>query len=165
MAAIEANRAEGHPCHFVCVEPYPRAFLSEATWPDYELIVEKVQDVDLTVFDDADIVFIDSSHVSKIGSDVNHEMFEILPRLKVGCLIHWHDIVIPTNYWKDWTEGGTQFWNESYLLHGFLMYNTSFKVLWASRWFKQTHPELLAAKFSYMIPEHRLTSFWVERAK
>ena len=165
MAALEINRSEGYPCSFICIEPYPRDFLSKARWPDYKLIVEKVQDVNLSIFDNADVVFIDSSHVSKIGSDVNHEMFEILPRLKPGCLIHWHDIVIPTNYWRDWTEGGTQFWNESYMLHAFLMYNSNFSVIWAARWFKQKHHELLAERFDYLMPEHRLTSFWIERLK
>lgn len=165
MAALAANRAEGHPCHFICIEPYPREFLRNADWPDYELVVKKVQNVPLTVFDDVDVVFIDSSHVSKLGSDVNHEMFEIVPRVKPGCLIHWHDIVIPTNYWRDWTESGTQFWNESYLLQAFLMFNSDFKVLWAARWFKMHHGDVLAARFPFLRPEHRLTSFWVEREK
>lgn len=163
MAAIERNRAEGHPCHFTCIEPYPRDFLRRADWPDYNLVVAKVQDVDLSLFDDTDILFIDSSHVSKIGSDVNHEMFEILPRMKRGSLIHWHDIVIPTNYWRDWTESGTQFWNESYLLHAFLMFNSEFRVLWAARWFKLEQPDRLAAALPFLKPAHRLTSFWVER--
>jgi hypothetical protein len=163
MAAIERNRADGYPCHFTCVEPYPRPFLRNAQWPDYTLLEAKVQEVDLSLFDDADILFIDSSHVAKLGSDVNHEMFEILPRLKPGCLIHWHDIVIPTNYWRDWTESGTQFWNESYLLHAFLMYNRAFRVIWAARWFKLEHPDLLSGTLGFVRPEHRLTSFWVER--
>lgn len=163
MAAIERNRGEGHPCHFTCIEPYPRPFLTGAQWPDYRLIIEKVQDVDLAVFDDTDILFIDSSHVSKIGSDVNHEMFEILPRMKPGSLIHWHDIVIPTNYWRDWTENGTQFWNESYLLHAFLMFNSEFRILWAARWFKLEHSDLLAETLPFLQHGHRLTSFWVER--
>lgn len=163
LAAIARNRDEGHPCHFTCIEPYPRAFLRQATWLDYTLIVQKVQDVDLAVFDDADILFIDSSHVSKIGSDVNHELFEILPRMKPGSLIHCHDIVIPTNYWRDWTEGGTQFWNESYLLHAFLMFNSEFRVLWAARWFKLEQGDRFAAVLPFLQPAHRLTSFWVQR--
>lgn len=165
MAALAANRSEGHPCHFLCVEPYPRGFLREADWPDYELIAEQVQDVPLSVFDGADVVFIDSSHVSKLGSDVNHEMFEIVPRVKPGGLIHWHDIVIPTNYWGDWTQSGTQFWNESYLLHAFLLFNSSFRVLWAARWFRMNHGDLLADRFGFLRPDHRLTSFWVERER
>lgn len=163
MAAIARNRDEGHPCHFTCIEPYPREFLRKADWPDYKLIVQKVQDVDVSIFDSTDILFIDSSHVSKIGSDVNHEMFEILPRMKPGSLIHWHDIVIPTNYWRDWTESGTHFWNESYLLDAFLMFNSEFRVIWAARWFNLEQPDRLAAVLPFLRPEHRLTSFWVQR--
>jgi hypothetical protein len=163
MRAVEANRAEGHPCIFICIEPYPREFLTEAAWPDYELVVKLVQDIPVSMFSDADIVFIDSSHVSKLGSDVNYEMLEIVPHTPVGCLIHWHDIVIPTNYWKDWTALSSQFWNESYMLHAFLLYNESFSVRWAARYMKRLHPEALHKRFPYLTEEHRLTSFWVER--
>lgn len=163
MAALERNRAEGHGCHFTCIEPYPRPFLKEARWPGFELVEAKVQDVPLHVFDGADILFIDSSHVSKVGSDVNHEIFELVPRMKPGSLIHWHDIVIPTNYWRDWTESGTQFWNESYLLHAFLMFNTEFRILWSARWLRLALPGHLEAAFPFLQPGHRLTSFWVER--
>ena len=165
MKAIERNRSEGHPCHFTCIEPYPRNFLTNATWPNYNLIVEKVQNVSLSVFADTDILFIDSSHVSKIGSDVNHEMFEILPRIKPGGLIHWHDIVIPTNYWRDWTESGTQFWNENYLVHAFLMFNSEYRVVWAARWFKLKHFDKILKHMSYVKQTDRLTSFWIERKK
>src|ERR1044071_2863778 len=45
-----------------------------------------------------DILFIDSSHISKIGSDVNMEFLEILPALKKGVLVHFHDIFLPRDY-------------------------------------------------------------------
>jgi hypothetical protein len=163
LRALAANRAEGHPGRLVCVEPYPRPMLGEIDSPDFELVEMLVQDVALSMFEGADIIFIDSSHVSKIGSDVNHEMFEIVPRAKTGCLIHWHDIVLPTNYWRDWTHSGGQFWNESYLLHAFLSFNSAFAVRWAARWMKLQHPERLTRFAPYLRPEHRLTSFWVER--
>src|SRR5690606_25994821 len=101
--------------------------------------------------------------VSRIGSDVNHEMFEIVPRLPLGCLVHWHDIVLPTNYWRDWTEGGTQFWNESYLLHAFLMFNDRFRVRWAARYMQLLHGDRLKARLPFLGDHHRLTSFWIER--
>lgn len=163
MRAVEVNRREGHPCKFTCIEPYPRDFLLKSHWPDYALLTELVQNVPVREFADADIVFIDSSHVSKIGSDVNYEMLEIVPQTKVGCLIHWHDIVIPTNYWKDWTASSGQFWNESYMLHAFLAFNASFSVQWASRYMQLNHGRLLKQHFPYVRDEHRLTSFWVER--
>lgn len=165
MRAVEKNRQEGHPCHFTCIEPYPRPFLREAHWPDYELVTELVQNVPVAMFADADIVFIDSSHVSKIGSDVNYEMLEIVPHTQVGCLIHWHDIVLPTNYWKDWTELSGQFWNESYMLHAFLLFNDAFSVRWAARYMQRRYPDKLQKRFSYLTAEHRLTSFWVERVR
>ncbi len=163
MKALEKNREEGHPCHFICVEPYPRDFLLSADWPDYELVTKVVQEVPAPTFADADFVFIDSSHVSKIGSDVNYEMFEIVPQTKIGCMIHWHDIVIPTNYWKDWTELGGQFWNESYMLQTFLQFNSCFQVRWAARFMNLDHHTKLKDKFPYLTDSHRLTSFWVER--
>jgi hypothetical protein len=163
MRAVEKNRSEGYACHFICIEPYPRPFLRQAYWPDYELVTELVQDVPVEQFADADIVFIDSSHVSKIGSDVNYEFLEIVPSTPVGCLIHWHDIVIPTNYWKDWTEMSGQFWNESYMLHAFLLYNNCFSVRWAARYMQRLHSDRLQQRFPYLQPTHRLTSFWVER--
>lgn len=163
MLAVEANRAEGHPCTYICVEPYPREFLRRSRWVDYELLIDLVQNVPVAVFADADIVFIDSSHVSKIGSDVNYEILEIVPHTKVGCLIHWHDIVIPTNYWKDWTSHSGQFWNESYMLHAFLAFNDTFSVRWASRYMQLNHLDALKQHFPYLKDYHRLTSFWVER--
>jgi hypothetical protein len=86
-----------------------------------------------------------------------------VPSTKVGCLIHWHDIVIPTNYPKDWTEGAGQFWNESYLLHAFLQYNSAFRIRWAARYVRLLHSSLMRETFSYLEDKHRLTSFWVER--
>jgi hypothetical protein len=42
-----------------------------------------------------DILFIDSTHVAKVGSDVNYLFFEVLPNLNPGVLIHIHDIFYP----------------------------------------------------------------------
>lgn len=90
-----------------------------------------IQEVDLTIFDKleaGDILFIDSSHVSKVASDVNFEVFKILPRLKKGVIIHFHDIFHPFEYPSDWLEMGI-YWNEAYLLRAFLMFNTHFSIL------------------------------------
>lgn len=163
MRAVEKNRELGFPCHFTCIEPYPRKFLLDASWPDYELVTELVQNVPVSRFEDVDLLFIDSSHVSKIGSDVNYEFLEIIPHTPVGCLIHWHDIAIPTNYWQDWVRTSGQFWNESYMLHAFLLFNNAFKVRWAARYLLARHLPKLKKNFPYLRDQHRLSSFWVER--
>lgn len=82
-------------CEITCIEPYPRDFLTRSVPGLTRLISQKVQDVPIDYFDDlesGDILFIDSSHVCKTGSDVNYLYFEILPRLKPGVIIHVHDI-------------------------------------------------------------------------
>jgi len=46
------------------------------------IVPKRAQDVPLDVFrelQDGDILFVDSSHVTKVGSDVNHIVFNILP--------------------------------------------------------------------------------------
>ena len=88
----------------------------------HRLVNVKLQDVDLKEFDklkSGDVLFIDSTHVSKIGSDVNYLFFEILPRLHRGVYIHIHDIFYPFEYPKDWIDEGRA-WNENYILRAFL---------------------------------------------
>ncbi len=64
---------------FSCIEPYPRQFLIDGVEGIKDLITKKVEDVELQYFDrleSGDFLFIDSSHVSKAGSDVNYLFFE-----------------------------------------------------------------------------------------
>lgn len=94
------------------------------------LIEKKVQDVPLAVFGElaaGDVLFIDSSHVSKIGSDVNRLYFDVLPGLAAGVQVHIHDIAWNLEYPREWLDAGRA-WNEQYLLRAFLMYNPVFRV-------------------------------------
>ena len=85
-----------------------------------------------------DILFIDSSHVSKTGSDVNYELFEILPNLASGVLIHIHDMFFPFEYPKEWVYEGRN-WNELYMLRAFLNYNQDFDILLFSHYMHEKH--------------------------
>ena len=49
-----------------------------------------------------DILFIDSTHVLRTGSDVCFELFEVLPRLASGVLVHFHDMFWPFEYPRLW---------------------------------------------------------------
>jgi hypothetical protein len=89
-----------------------------------------VQDVPMTVFESLgpnDVLFIDSSHVSKMGSDVNHIFFEVLPRLASGVHIHFHDVFYPFEYKAEWHRMGFAH-TEPYLLRSFLQYNRHFEI-------------------------------------
>lgn len=118
-------------CNFI--EPYPQLLLSLIKDEDknrHEIIQKNLQDIDINKFTELytnDILFIDSTHVSKIGSDVNRIFFDILPRLKSGVYIHFHDIFYPFEYPKEWIYEGRA-WNEAYLLRAFLQYNNKFEI-------------------------------------
>lgn len=116
-----------------------------------DLIQKPVQDVDLSLFEELvenDLLFIDSTHVSKTGSDVNFLMFEVLPRLAKGVKIHFHDIFYPFEYPKEWVINGKRSWNEDYILRAFLSYNSKFKIIsfntyledFQEEWFKENMP-------------------------
>lgn len=115
------------------IDPFPRrlASLMREDDPKHTRIVPKrLQDVDLNVFTSlqaGDILVVDSTHVAKIGSDVNRIFFEVLPALASGVHIHFHDIHYPFEYPLDWVQHGIA-WNESYMLRAFLQYNAAFDV-------------------------------------
>ena len=119
------------------IEPYPELLLSLMKEGDQErvrIVPAKAQEVDLSLFAqlrENDILFIDSTHVSKLNSDVNRILFEILPSLHAGVLIHLHDIFWPFEYPAEWVAEGRA-WNEAYILRAFLQYNTAFHILFFS---------------------------------
>ena len=120
---LDVNEMMAHPATLIFIEPYPERLRQLIGAQDACTILETfVQHVDLELFSSLeknDLLFVDSSHVSKYGSDVNHLLFNILPLLKPGVLVHFHDVFYPFEYPHEWLEGG-RFWNEAYLLHAFL---------------------------------------------
>lgn len=161
--AAKMNAAEGKPCELVAIDPYPRPVVSRGVEGLTRLRRERVQDVELSQFTDCDLLFVDSSHVVGTGSDVNYEQLEILPRVKPGCLVHFHDILLPGEYWRDWVIGQRYYWTEQYLLRAFLTFNTEFQILWGSRYMQLKHERELAATFSGYDPSYRITSLWIRR--
>ena len=120
------------------IEPYPDRLnrLLKATDTSSATIIDKrLQDVETAPWNqlkENDILFIDSSHVSKCGSDVNQLFFEILPSLSPGVVVHVHDVFPRFEYPLSWLKRGW-YWNEDYLLRSFLMFNDAFEILiWPS---------------------------------
>jgi predicted O-methyltransferase YrrM len=117
------------------IEPHPelvRGVLrpgDEARMTIHEL---GVQDVSWDVFDrleQGDVLFVDSTHVVKAGSDVNHLVFEVLPRLRAGVWVHLHDVFFPFEYPEAWVREGRA-WHEAYLVRAFLAFNGTFEIRW-----------------------------------
>jgi len=118
---------------FTFIEPYPERLKSllRGDEPNVTIYEKRLQDVDLAVFSSleaGDILFIDSTHVTKTDSDVNHILFEILPKVASGVYIHFHDIFYPFEYPEGWVYQGRS-WNEDYILRAFLQYNTDFEIV------------------------------------
>jgi hypothetical protein len=118
-------------CTFI--EPFTErldALLRDSDRQHYQIFKSKVQNVDSGVFaslEANDILFIDSSHVAKYGSDLEYLLREVLPLLAPGVFIHFHDIFYPFEYPEPWIRGG-HFWNECYMLRAFLANNASYRI-------------------------------------
>jgi hypothetical protein len=116
------------------IDPYParlRGLLRPEDFSRIRLITDQVQRVPIAEFhalESGDIVFIDSTHVARVGSDVNYEIFDLLPSLRSGVFVHFHDIFYPFDYPVQWVEAGYA-WNEAYMLRAFLEYNDAFEIV------------------------------------
>lgn len=150
IEAANRNQAEtGDRPRVTSIDPYPWPIFKEGYAGLDELLVERVQDVPVSYFEELDcndILFIDSSHVVRSGNDVHYEFLEILPRLKPGVLVHVHDISLPKPYPKVYFDNQL-YWNEQYLLQAFLAFNDRFEVVWPGNYMMINHPERMLRIF------------------
>lgn len=166
--AVLKNEEEGYDnCELIAFEPYPNDTLKSGFHGLSKLVTAKIQDVPSSRFNELnenDILFIDSSHVLMIGSDVQYEYLNIMPKLKKGVLVHIHDIFLPAEYPKEWILEDFRFWNEQYLLQAFLIYNQAFEVLWMGNYMNLMHSNELEAAFSsYKKGKISPGSFWMRK--
>lgn len=146
-----------------CIEPYPEERLLKADLK-IDLIQKQVEQIDLDFFsrlEANDILFIDSSHIVKFGSDVCYELLEVLPILKRGVWIHVHDIFFPHDYPAEWLLKRRLALNEQYVLEAFLSFNRDFKVALSNHWLSIDHVAAVTALSPAAIHG---TSFWFYRA-
>ncbi|MFM9031037.1 MAG: class I SAM-dependent methyltransferase [Opitutaceae bacterium] len=143
-AMLDLNdRVLGGAVHFTFIDPDMRRLrplLREGDSGRVTLIERRVQEVPLVTFATlgaGDVLFIDSSHVSKIGSDVNRLYFDVLPVLAPGVLIHIHDVAGNLEYPREWFDEGRA-WNEQYLLRAFLMHNAAYRIELFTGWLFNT---------------------------
>jgi hypothetical protein len=168
-----ANLDPAYQFEYTIIEPYPRPPIEEGKLPGvtrlHRMGAEKAP---IELFDTLqanDILFIDSGHVVRIASDVNYAILDILPRLKPGVLVHFHDVPMPFEYHKVYYTGHPAFrvfWTESYLLQAFLIYNNQFEVLLALKYLMEEQKDKFAAAFPHFDPQSPTVSesFWIRRA-
>ena len=134
--AAAANGREGRSCEMTCIDPFPTGRLAELEAPAVKAVVSKVEATDLGLFEAleaGDVLFIDSTHVLKLGGDVAFLFLEVLPRLRPGVVVHVHDIHFPYNtpypaeqyvFRAKWPLYRT----EAMVLQAFLSFNREFEI-------------------------------------
>ncbi len=154
----QAAEDEGYEVQVTCVDPYPTPYLTEmARQGAITLIAEPAQSADLSVFsglEDGDLLFIDSTHAVRAGSEVNRMVLEVLPRLSKGVFVHFHDIYFPYDYPRRLISEDLFFHAESTLLHAFLACNPRFRIETAMSMLHYAAPKALAAKFARYEPQN-----------
>jgi hypothetical protein len=151
----------------VFVEPFPellRSLLRSEDHERVEVIERTVQTVPIAEFERLeanDILFIDSTHVAKVGSDVNHLFFEVLPRLAPGVFVHLHDVFYPFEYPREWIFEGRA-WSEAYLLRAFLTRNDSFEIVLFNTFLEHFHREYFEARMPLCL-RNPGGSIWLRR--
>jgi predicted O-methyltransferase YrrM len=161
--ALARNAGRGR---LTCIEPHPEERLNGLR-VKVDLIEKPVEEIDVEFFaqlEANDILFIDSSHTVKFGSDVCYEFLEILPALRPGVWIHVHDIFFPHDYPAEWLLKRRLALNEQYLLEAFLSFNREFQVAVANHWLCLEHPDSAVRLWSNAAGA-KASSFWMKRVK
>jgi predicted O-methyltransferase YrrM len=168
--AVALDEADANPglggLEITCIEPYPERLHQLLTGADHQRLAvlrRPVQEVDQASFQrlgSLDVLFIDSTHVVKPGSDVVWLFLHVLPRLAPGVVVHVHDVFWPFGYPGEWLRQRRD-WTESYLLHAFLIGNTSWEIVFFSSWLWQCHPELVPAPLAAEAP----SSIWLRKVR
>ena len=152
MIASQAATKNGNT-FITSIEPFPNKILKSGLPNMKELIEDKVQNVSIDQFKKLqknDILFIDSSHISTIGSDVNYLFLEVLPQLNSGVLIHIHDWLFPYEYFHQWIVERKLFWNEMYLVHAFLIGNYDYEILLSNYYLIRNHFDVFRGSFPFV---------------
>jgi predicted O-methyltransferase YrrM len=150
------------------IEPYPQLLkqvLGESGTANVKIHSVNVQQADLEIFkqlESGDVLFIDSTHVLKTGSDVCYELFEVLPILKPGVIIHFHDIFWPFEYGKKWVLVENRSWNEIYALRAFLMNNDNYKILFFNDWFRRFYEDKITLSYPAFL-RNTGGSIWIKK--
>lgn len=149
----------------VCVDPYPTELLERLDREgSITLLREAAQTVDLDVFTSlgsGDLLFIDSTHTVKVGSEVNRLVLEIFPRLAPGVTVHVHDVMFPYDYPPDMISRRLFFWDESTLLQAFLVGNAHAEILVSESMLVHSHAAALRELLTGFRPARMVDGLFV----
>jgi hypothetical protein len=110
-----------------------------------------------------DMLFVDTTHTVKIGGDVNRVVLDVLPLLKPGVYVHFHDIFLPWEYPKAFVLERRFYWAEQYLLQAFLAFNGEYEVLFGTHALKRVYPEAVEELVPSAARSRWPSAFWLRR--
>lgn len=151
-SALMLDVAERHglAMTLTCVEPYPEVLLGLLDEGDDEdrvrvldIAVQDAGDEVFATLEAGDVLFIDSTHVAKAGSDVVDLFGRVLPAVAPGVLVHIHDVFHPFEYPMQWIAEGRA-WSEVYLVRALLAGGSDFEVVFFNNWFGRFHRNRIA---------------------
>jgi Methyltransferase domain len=166
-AACRRNAEDGIETEHVAYDPYPRAQIF-GTSPPPPTRFEPISaiDVSLDAFRElraGDVLFVDTTHTVKLGSDVNYIVLDVLPVLAPGVIVHFHDVFLPWEYPRPWFETMQYYWAEQYLLQAFLAFNDAFEVFLSAQAVAREYPDRLAAAIPSFAPGVSPGAIWLLR--
>lgn len=151
-----AARAAGYAPEVICVEPFPTEFLqAQAAGGAIRLLRTPAQHLDAAVIEGlgSDLLFfVDSTHTLGPAGEVTRIILEMLPRLRPGADVHFHDIRFPYDYDRRLLTKSLFFQHESPLLHAFLCGNDRFEIRFCLSMLHYATPEELKACFPRYSP-------------
>jgi hypothetical protein len=147
LVANAAIRRNGQG-EIICIDPYIRPSIARLDGvtqtikrPVQEMPVVKMQELLAT----ADMLFIDSTHTIKIGSDCVYLYLVLLPAIAKPLLVHSHDVFLPFGMPVCWARERQHYWNEQYLLYAWLLHNSRARVVFGSAYAAHFLPAETAA--------------------
>ena len=165
--AAERNKRDGYPARVECFDPHP-SVVSAGTPGVTRLESVPAQEVPLAEFESleaGDVLFVDTTHTVKVGSDVNFVVLDVLPTLAPGVVVHFHDVFLPREYPRAWIEDLGLIWAEQYLLQAFLSMNPGYEVLLSAGALADEHPDVLAAAVRSWPLRGMPGAFWIQRKR
>ena len=139
----------GLDTRFTFIDPYSTTIgqvLANKPAGQYSLIRQEIQLVEREVYEslgENDVLFIDTSHVVKIASDLSTLLFSVLPALPKGVLVHIHDIWYPWEYPESFLMDGRAY-NEIYFIRAFLQFNSDFEIVFFNSFVEQAFSEFIS---------------------
>lgn len=165
LVALEAIDKNGIG-QLKCIEPFPRPFITSlGNSGAIDLHNMRAQDINSemlnSMLSDGDILFIDSTHTVKTGSDCLHIYLRLLPHINKKIYVHAHDVFLPFGLPQTWLLDTQIYWTEQYLLLAWVTDNPRVSVLFGSAYHNHFNPDLLDSLMHGRFPRGG-GSFWLE---